>query len=171
LAKKNAPIDLTKFQIFHGLSDHHLVKVRHILAEKKIPANELITREGEHGDQLFLLLSGRVEVSKSLTLMMGRNSLDTRDKSLMVLRAENAPYFGEMALLKEDSCRTATVKAIEECTVGIIHRQDFLSLCESDEALGYRLLLNIAKTLVVRLEKMNQDILKLTTAFSLALKN
>ena len=44
---------------------------------------------------------------------MGREGLDTRDKSLTMLRAEEAPYFGEMALLREDSRRTATVKAVE----------------------------------------------------------
>lgn len=171
MAKKDAPIDLTRYKIFQGLSETQMDKIRQIVKEKKIPVNELITREAERGDELFLLLSGRVEISKSLTLMTGGNNLDTRDKSLTVLKAENAPYFGEMALLKEDSCRTATIKAIDECTVGVIRRRDFIDLCESDEALGYRMLLNIAKTLVVHLEKMNQDILKLTTAFSLALKN
>jgi len=164
-------IDLQRFPIFQGLSAKNLEEVRRILHEKKIAANEFITREGERGDALFLLLSGRVEVTKSLTLMTGRNNLDTRDKSLMVLRAEDAPYFGEMALLKEDSCRTATVKAMEECLVGVLHRKDFIALCETDTGLGYRLLLNIARTLVGRLDKMNQDILKLTTAFSLAIKN
>ncbi len=171
MAKRNTSIDLTRFRIFQGLSESQLLKIREIVKEKKIPVNGLITREAERGDELFLLLSGRVEISKSLTLMTGRNNLDTRDKSLTVLKAENAPYFGEMALLREDSTRTATIKAVDECVVGVIHRRDFIALCESDEALGYRLLLNIAKTLVVHLEKMNQDILKLTTAFSLALKN
>lgn len=171
MAKKAALNDLSRFPILEGLNDSQLLQVREIVHEKKMAAGEMITREGEHGDELFLLLAGRVEVSKSLTLHMGREGLDTRDKSLMMLRAEDAPYFGEMALLREDSRRTATVKAVDVCLLGIIHRQDFLELCEKDSALGYRLLLNIAKTLVDRLEKMNKDILKLTTAFSLALKS
>ncbi|NLP12497.1 cyclic nucleotide-binding domain-containing protein [bacterium] len=169
--KKPSSVDLHRFPIFQGLSAKNLEEVRRILHEKKIAAGEFITREGERGDALYLLLAGRVEVSKSLTLMTGRNDLNTRDKSLVVLRAEDAPYFGEMALLKEDSSRTAAVKTLEECTVGVIRRKDFIALCETDTGLGYRLLLNIARTLVGRLEKMNQDILKLTTAFSLALKN
>lgn len=171
MAKKAAVNDLSRFPILQGLNDSQLHKVREIVREKKTAAGEMITKEGEHGDTLFLLLAGSVEVSKSLTLHMGREGLDTRDKSLTVLRADEAPYFGEMALLREDSRRTASVKAVEVCVLGIIHRQDFIALCEKDVALGYRLLLNIAKTLVGRLEKMNQDILKLTTAFSLALKS
>jgi CRP/FNR family transcriptional regulator, cyclic AMP receptor protein len=171
LAKKAALNDLSRFPILEGLNESQLQEVREIVREKKIAAGEMITKEGEHGDELFLLLAGSVEVSKSLTLRMGREGMDTRDKSLTVLRAEDAPYFGEMALLREDSRRTASVKAVDVCVLAIIHRQDFIALCEKDVALGYRLLLNIAKTLVGRLEKMNQDILKLTTAFSLALKS
>lgn len=171
MATNNPTPDLAKFEIFHGLSEAGIAQVRQIIHEKNISANGLITREGDPGEEMYLLFSGSVEVSKSLTLMMSRNSLDTRDKSLMVLRAENTPCFGEMAMLNEDSRRSATVKAISECTVGVIHRRDFLALCESDVSLGFRLLFNIAKTLAVRLEKANQDILKLTTAFSLALKS
>jgi CRP/FNR family transcriptional regulator, cyclic AMP receptor protein len=171
VVKKAARVELKRYPIFADLTEQQLIEVRQILHEKKIAANEIITKEGEHGDQLFLLLSGSVEVSKSLTMMMGRDGLDTRDKSLMIMRAENTPYFGEMALLKEDSLRSATIKAIEECIVGIIHRQDFLDLCRGDSELGFKLIMNIAKTLAIRVEKMNQDILKLTTAFSLALKS
>lgn len=171
MAKKATSHDLSRFPILEGLNESQLLKIREIIRERKMAAGDMITREGERGDELFLLLAGRVEVSKSLTLHMGREGLDTRDKSLTVLRAEDAPYFGEMALLREDSRRTATVKAVDVCLLGIIHRQDFIALCEKEAALGYRLLLNIAKTLVDRLEKMNQDILKLTTAFSLALKS
>jgi hypothetical protein len=37
--------------------------------------------------------------------------------------------------------------------------------------MGYQILQNIANTLAKRLEKANQDIMKLTTAFSLALQS
>jgi len=164
-------IELSRFDIFAGLSDLQLEKIGKIISEKYVAAGDEITREGEKGDELFLLLRGRVEVSKTLTLLVGRGDVDKRDKSLIRLKADDAPYFGEMAILNKDSTRSATVKAIEDCVVGIIKRKDLLNLCESDNELGYRLLKNIASTLAVRLEKANQDVLKLTTAFSLALQS
>ena len=45
-----------------------------------------------------------------------------------------------------------------------------LALFEKDPDFGYKVIRNIAQTLAERLEKANQDILKLTTAFSLALQ-
>jgi CRP/FNR family transcriptional regulator, cyclic AMP receptor protein len=163
--------DLVRFPIFAGLAAAHLDKIAAIVSEEVVPAGQSIIREGEVGDKLFLLLDGRVEVRKNLTLRLGREGMDTREKSLSAMHADQAPYFGEMALLKADSLRSATVQALAECRVGCISRDAFTRLCESDTDLGYRLLLNIAKNLVVHLEKTNQDVLKLTTAFSLALQS
>lgn len=163
--------DLARFPIFASLSAAHLDKIAAIVREELVPAGQSIIREGEIGNELFLLLDGHVEVRKNLTLKLGREGMDMREKSLIAMRADQAPYFGEMALLKTDSLRTATVQALAECRVGCIRRESFSRLCEADTDLGYRLLLNIAKTLVVHLEKTNQDVLKLTTAFSLALQS
>lgn len=170
--KKNvAKKELSRFPIFAGLNDEQLEKIGNIISEKNYGLGEEITREGAKGDELYLLLKGTVQVSKTLTLLVGRGDVDTRDKSLIRLKAEDAPYFGEMAILSKESTRSATVKALDECVVGIIKRKDLLNLCEKDKELGYRLLKNIASTLAVRLEKANQDILKLTTAFSLAVQS
>ena len=163
--------ELARFPIFAGLSAAQLDKIADIVNIERVTAGQSIIREGEIGDELYLLLDGRIEVRKNLTLRLGREGLDTREKSLIGMRADQAPYFGEMALLKADSLRTATVQAVTECRIGSIQREAFTRLCESDTELGYRLLLNIAKTLVVHLERTNRDVLKLTTAFSLALQN
>lgn len=178
LQKKKIPLKieiakqkLSRFPIFNDLSSDQLRRVENILVEKEYNEGEEITKEGERGEALFVLLRGSVEVSKSLTLMVGRGDVDKRDKSLIQLRSENAPYFGEMAILRKDSRRSATVKALESCTVGIIQRKDLIALCESEKEIGYAILRNIAIHLAERLDKANQDILKLTTAFSLALQS
>jgi CRP-like cAMP-binding protein len=129
----------------------------------------MITREGEEGDPLYLLLKGSVEISKILTLMVGRGNVDTREKSLIHLHAEDLAYFGEMAMLRANNRRSASVKALENSTVAVIKRDDLLNLCEQDTGLGYRLFVNIATRLAAHLDKANEDITKLTTAFSLVL--
>jgi CRP/FNR family transcriptional regulator, cyclic AMP receptor protein len=165
------PNAVSRFPIFAGLSAAQLAEIACITQIRKYASGEEITREGDEGHELYLLLSGKVEVSKSLTLLAGRADIDAKDKSLIQLKAEDGPYFGEIALLNEASSRSATVKALTDCLVGIISRQDFMNLCQRDKELGFYLLFNIAKTLASRLEKTNQDVLKLTTAFSLALQS
>ncbi|MBN1997915.1 cyclic nucleotide-binding domain-containing protein [candidate division KSB1 bacterium] len=162
---------LQKFSIFDNLTLDQIEKISRILQIKTYRKGDVITREGEIGDALFLLLTGMVEVSKSLTLMIGRGDVDTRDKALVHLSADKAPFFGEMAVLSPESKRSATVRAMDDCLLGMIRRDDLTAIFEADPALGYRVLCNIAKTLVAHLEKANQDISKLTTAFSLALSS
>lgn len=161
---------LSSFSMFKGLNPEQLQKVREIIREKDYSVGDIVLREGESGDNMYLLLSGDVEISKSLTLVVGRGDVGQRDKSLTRLCADDCAYFGEMALLRENSVRTATVKVLSDSVLGIIHRKDFQALCESDIELGYRIMTNMAQTLCIRLEKANQDVMKLTTAFSLALQ-
>jgi CRP/FNR family cyclic AMP-dependent transcriptional regulator len=168
--KKQLRSQLKNFSLFFGLTLSQLDMLEHIVHEKSYDANEIITREGDAGDELFLLLKGKVEISKSLTLLVSRGDLDTREKSLTQLKAEDAVYFGEMAILQEQRVRSATTKAVEDCIVGIIKKDDLLALFEKYPEFGYKVIKNIAQTLAERLEKANQDILKLTTAFSLALQ-
>ena len=147
-----------------------LSKMRDIVHEQKFVTGDVVVREGETGDYMYLLLAGEVEVSKTLTLMVGRGDLGQRDKSLSRMNADDCAAFGEMALLKYDSTRTATVKVLSNSILGLIHRDDFRRLCEADFELGFKVMKNIAVSLCSRLEKTNQDIMKLTTAFSLALQ-
>jgi CRP-like cAMP-binding protein len=162
--------DLGKFKIFKGLQKSQLETVSGITGWQKFDQNEIILHEGEQGDRMYLLLKGDVQVSKRLTLLAESGDMDERDKSLTVLSDKSAPVFGEVALLRPESSRIATVRALTECELGIIKRDDFLDLCEQEKEIGLVILKNINEILCLRLEKANQDILKLTTAFSLAVQ-
>ncbi len=161
---------LRRFSIFAGLRDEQLQRLWGILELRQCPADEVIVQEGETGDALYLVLDGEVEVSKTLTLMVARGNVEARDKALDRMWAAQAPFFGEVALLGSDHQRTATVKTVTRCTLGVLRRSRCLVLCEQDPKLGFSLMRNIASALATRLDKANRDILKLTTAFSLALQ-
>ncbi|MBC7186507.1 MAG: cyclic nucleotide-binding domain-containing protein [Calditrichaeota bacterium] len=164
------PERLAAFPIFEGMSSAQLARLWEIVEVREYPAGEVIVQEGESGDALYLLLAGEVEVSKSLTLMVARGNVDTRDKALDRLSAAQSPFFGEMALLDDSHHRTATVRTLTESTLGLLRRKPCMTLCHEDPSLGFLLMRNIASTLATRLDKANKDILKLTTAFSLALR-
>lgn len=161
---------LQSFPVFKALTDAQLAKVKAIIREEHYEPGRVLIKEGDRGDTMFILLEGEVEVSKALTLFTSRDSFDTRDKSLMRISSQDHAIFGEMSLLNPDSERSATVKTLTPCRLGIIRRGDFTRLCELDSNLGYQVMKNMAEILSDRLRKANQDILKLTTAFSLALE-
>ena len=63
-----------------------------------------------------------------------------------------------------------TVKARKKCTLAKFEKKELLNIFDNDADIGSKIYKNIAAELAERLKKANKDILKLTTAFSLALE-
>jgi len=161
-------IDLSKTGIFAGIPVEKIGKIDALVKVQNFPADQQIMKEGESGSTLFILLSGEVEVSKSLVFQSA--SLDPMDKSLTRLTSKSFPSFGEMSLFEKNSARNATVRTITPCKFAVIDLADLVRLSESDYEIGYRTFLNIARSLSERLNKTNNDLLKVTTALGIALE-
>jgi len=84
-----------------------------LLHERLTPADEVIIREGEKGQSLFLIMRGVVRVSKKI---------DGEERDVATLLPGD--FFGEMALL-HDERRTATCRAATPCSLYELRRSDF----------------------------------------------
>ena len=157
------------FSIFKELNDAQLDEVCGILVERRYEKNETIFSEGDIGTSLFLLLDGEVEISQALTLNIDHSDIDNREKSLIRLNASVKTFFGEVGLIEKDGVRTATVRTTSSSLIARLSKKDFKELIEKDPVLGTILLSNIAEVLCQRLRTTNVNVLKITTAFSLAL--
>jgi signal transduction histidine kinase len=102
---------------FPSLNEETLTFVAYQAREIRVAPGDRICEEGEPGDAFYLILAGRVQVSKFLEL--GTQHL------LHELQA--GKFFGELALL-EDAPRMASVDALEETTLLIITKDDFQEL-------------------------------------------
>ncbi len=161
-------MNLENILLFKGLGKKQIEKMLSVATTKEIPAGEIIIQEGERGSSLYILEKGTVDILKSIMLKMGDYIVKDKMRKLARLEAEMGVFFGEMAFIGEDE-RSATVKAVTDCTLSVIHREDFEKLAEGDCELGYVVIKNIAETLSHRLKQANEDVAKLTTALSLAL--
>ena len=160
---------LEGFIIFKDLSDSQLGEVCDKFVERSYNQDEIIFSEGDVGTSLFLLLEGEVEITQALTLDIDHSEVDNREKSLIRLNADSKTFFGEVGLIEEDGVRTATVKTTSKSLIARLSKMDFNDLTENDPVLGTKLLKNIAAVLCQRLRTTNANVLKITTAFSLAL--
>ena len=160
---------LEDFAIFKDLSDAQLEVVCEKLVERGYDENETIFSEGDVGTSLFLLLEGEVEITQALTLNIDNSEVDNREKSLIRLDASVKTFFGEVGLIEKDGVRTATVRTTSSSLIARLSKKDFKELMEKDPILGIVLLGNIAEVLCQRLRTTNANVLKITTAFSLAL--
>ena len=159
---------LKKVPIFNSLNDRELERLSKIFKEVSFPTGAEIIREGETGEQMFILKEGTVDISKTLTLKVSRREFGQKEKTFIRLSAENGAFFGEMGML-EENFRSATVSAVTNCKLFTVEKVDFINFCEKEPSIGFRVVTNIARIISSRLRKTNEDVLKLTTALSLAL--
>ena len=154
--------------IFSTLTDDELVLVKDITRERLFNKGDMIMHEGEEGDTMYLVVDGIVEVSKSLTMRFGEDDFRKREKVLTRFRPEDHVVFGEMALIARDT-RSATIVAVSDCRLIEIGREGFLGLVEKAPTLGVKVLFKISELLISRLRQSGQDVIRLTTALSIAL--
>ena len=159
-----------KVMLFKDLPDGQIREVMKLMSRMEVKVGEFITREGEKGDSLFILLEGHVEISKTLVMPLVGEIEGKQEKSLIRLSGKDYAFFGEMSLFEENPERSASIRALEPCQLVMIKKDELLNLLNSNPETGSTIFKNIATVLTRRLIKANKDILKLTTAFSLALE-
>jgi CRP/FNR family cyclic AMP-dependent transcriptional regulator len=155
-----------KIYLFQDLEEGEIQKVLNRTFPREFAAGAVIIQEGEPGDSLFIMETGEVEITKQLTLALDEDT--PKERVMIRLKAENGVYFGEMALL-ENETRSATVTALTDCSLLELHQKEFLELAEKNPAMGVKLLLRLAQVLSRHLRKTNQDLVKLTTALAVSL--
>ena len=125
---------LRKTSLFAGLIASEAESVVATAKERSFAAGETIIKEGDPGAQAFyLVVSGAVEARKG-------------DTSLA--RFGPGGYFGEMALLLEDTARTADVIATEATTCLAVTRWDLRALITSHPDVGVKIMGELARRLV-----------------------
>jgi CRP/FNR family transcriptional regulator, cyclic AMP receptor protein len=89
---------------------------------------EVIVREGDSGDCMYIVQDGRVEVLRGT---------DGGKVRLAVLGPHDV--FGEMALFEKEK-RCATVRAVGEARILTVDRKSFLRRVHEDPSLAFRIL-------------------------------
>lgn len=161
---------LKKVSLFKGLDDHQIEHMIDVMTLSNFDAGDVVMHEGESGTEIYILLEGEVEISKSLVLPQWVQSAQNQEKALIRLSEKHFPFFGEMSMFDEKATREASIKATKACRMACLQKDVLLTEIEQDPQIGTVIFHNIASELVKRLRKANKDILKLTTAFSLALE-
>lgn len=133
---------LAKIDLFRGLRTVALERIAKVANEETFARGELIFAHGDNGDKLYLILEGKVRVSRTVPGM--------GEEALAVLSAGQA--FGEMALL-DDATRSADAKAHEKCRLLSIAKDGFDDLLFMDKTLAYEVLWGIVQMLVGRLRE------------------
>ncbi len=117
---------LHKLHLFRDLKEDELEEIAQSLEEKKYEPQEVVLKQGEEGNQFFIISSGKVKVTRKT---LGQ-------EKVIGLRMER-DYFGEEALLHKVR-RTATIVAEEKTTALILSREAFHKLLKTMPQLRLR---------------------------------
>ena len=138
---------LKKVPLFEGLTQSQLGKVAAIAQERKYAAGQPIFKEGDRGNEFYVIIEGRVRISKNVP--------GIGEEALAIL--EPGAYFGEMALI-DDTPRSADALAHVPVTLRSIKRDQLDELMFTDKEIAYVLLWTFVRTLSERLRETNDKI-------------
>ena len=132
---------LKKVELFSGLSLDELQAVAAICREKSLHPGEVIARQGDPGDEFYIVTAGFVAV-----VIAG-------EPEKVIVNLGKGQSVGEMALIDQGP-RSATVRAVSEPTIiQAITQSDFEKLCNQDTRIGYVVMRNIAVDLSFKLRQ------------------
>lgn len=134
---------LSQVELFDGLDEQELDQIAGICQQRTLQAGAVVTKQGEAGDELFVIADGLVEVIHEET---------PQDPSpRTVVNLGQGQVFGEMALV-DYGPRSATIRVIsDDATLQAIDREAFMQLCEAHSRLGFVVMRNMAADLSFKL--------------------
>jgi len=133
---------MAKMPLFSHLKYKELVRVLNITRVRKYKPKDVIIREGEPGDELLVVLDGKVDLTKD---------------GAYITSFERGAHFGEMALV-DKSPRSATAIAHNEARLLVIRQDDFYKVLSKEPELSVKLLWSFVKVLTERLRQTTSQL-------------
>lgn len=106
---------LRSVPLFGSLDDDAATELRNLLTEKVVPQNTRLFNQGDKGDSMYLIESGRVRISIR----------DDEKQELTLAELAQGDFFGEMAII-DGRQRSADARVLEDSRLAILSRDDFL---------------------------------------------
>ena len=146
---------LRRIPLFQHMTYKELLAILGIARGRQFEKGESIIREGETGDELFVIFRGKVDVMKN---------------ELHIAALKPGGHFGEMGLV-DQAPRSATVTAAEETSAVSIDRDSLLKLMRRDSLLAVKLLWSFVQVLSERLRNTNEALSEVKHELDLARKS
>jgi len=144
-------------ELFHGLTGASLDRVIRHLKRESFASDQVICREDDPGDSMYIIVSGRVSVLK--TMAWGQRELRQSGPGEAV---------GEMALLTQEP-RSATVKAVEPTECLRLDYEGMSTLLDEDSHFAQRLAKVVTKRLSALGRRTSDELLGAYRALMFAL--
>ena len=120
---------LRSVPLFASLDDDAARELRRLLSDKRVPQNTRLFRQGDKGDAMYLIESGRVRISIR----------DHDEQEVILAELAQGDFFGEMSII-DGRQRSADAKVVEDAQLAILSRDAFLSFVRSNADVALEML-------------------------------
>jgi CRP/FNR family cyclic AMP-dependent transcriptional regulator len=146
--------EVVLFEDLRGISEA-LTELAGLMESRVFGPGQAILQEGESGSEMFLLTEGEASVFKK--------TAEGESYRVAILRGEQHAFFGEGGLLDSDA-RSATIRAESPCTCLVLSRERYEDFGRRHPEWAFPVSLRIARTVMARLRKTNNDLMLLYNA-------
>ena len=133
---------LRDIDLFESFAEEDLLNFAKNLTEVMLEPGEILFREGDPGQDMFILMDGTMKILKN-----GR----------VITITEAVDYVGEMAIIEEKP-RSATVEAIAPCLLLKITSQDFQEFFARQPSSLVSLMKSLSRKIRVDTERISDDL-------------
>ena len=107
---------LRSVPLFASLDDDAATDLRNLLSEKDVPQKTRLFKQGDTGDAMYLIESGRVRISIR----------DEEEQEVTLAELAQGDFFGEMSII-DGRQRSADAQVIEDSRLAVLSREAFLA--------------------------------------------
>src|SRR5213080_1133108 len=115
--------------LFASLNDTAAQELRTLLSVRQVPDGTLLFREGDLGDAMYLIESGRVQITIT----------DEDKKQIVLAELAQGDFFGEMAII-DGKQRSADATVTEEARLAVLSRENFLGFIHDNPKVALEML-------------------------------
>jgi serine/threonine protein phosphatase PrpC len=128
---------LRHIDLVREMSMSEVVRLSQAFRKIRIEPGEFVLREGESSDMFYVLLEGRVEITRN-------------NQRVNIL--PKGSHFGEMAILSLRP-RSASVRTLEACRLLVAQREELYQFLQAEPMLAAKFFWKLAQTLSLRLDE------------------
>jgi len=133
---------LARMALFRALNDREILRLLQVVEVIAFKDDDIVIREGDKGEELYIVLTGSVKVKRGETLLATLGPGD---------------HFGEMALIRSQP-RSATVTSDLDSELMVMRRSDFFEILRSEHQLAVKLLWQFLTVLGDRLDETSREL-------------
>src|SRR5947208_16932862 len=115
--------------LFASLNDTAAQELRTLLNVRQVPDGTLLCREGDLGDAMYLIESGRVRIAIT----------DDDEKEIVLAELAQGDFFGEMAII-DGKQRSADATVSEDARLAVLSRENFLGFIHDNPKVALEML-------------------------------